>query len=151
MTLLPFGLFAVCLGIALTLQIGSNSILGRALDNPSLAAAINMVVGVVLSAGVVLVGRWPLPSAERIRAVPWWAWLLGGLLGTAYLNGYLYLAPRLGAAGLVSCIVAGQLTFAVIADHFGWIGLPQHNASMTRWLGCVLVVAGATLVLRKTA
>jgi transporter family-2 protein len=151
MTLLPFGLLAVCLGIALTLQIGTNSVLGRALGNFSLSAAVNMTVGMVASALVVLLTRTPLPNLERIRSAPWWAWLCGGLLGTAYLNGYLFLAPRMGAASLVSCIVAGQLIFAVLADHLGWIGFPQHTASMTRWLGCAFIVAGVALVMRETA
>src|SRR5262249_39669022 len=72
MTLLPFGLLAVCLGVALTLQIGSNSVLGRTLGNPSLSAAINMAVGVVASALVVLASRSPLPSLEGMRTAPPW-------------------------------------------------------------------------------
>jgi uncharacterized membrane protein YdcZ (DUF606 family) len=28
----------------------------------------------------------PTPSLEQLRAAPWWTWLAGGLLGTAYLT-----------------------------------------------------------------
>jgi transporter family-2 protein len=110
-----------------------------------------MAVGVVACSLVVLASRRALPSLEGIRSAPWWAWVCGGILGTIYLNGYLYLVPRLGAAGLVSCIIAGQLTFAVIADRYGWFSFPQQGVSVARILGCVLIVAGAALVLRRAS
>ena len=58
------------------------------------------------------------------------------------------LAPRLGAAALVGFVVTGQLLFAVLADQFGWLGFAQHSASVWRYLGCVLMMAGVALIAR---
>jgi transporter family-2 protein len=62
-------------------------------------------------------------------------------MGTIYL-----LAPRLGAGELIGLVVAGQLIFSVLLDHFGWIGFAQHPASMTRLAGCALMVIGVFLI-----
>ena len=39
-----------------------------------------------------LTSEWP--SREIVRAVPWYAWLAGGLMGTIYLTGNILLAPQ---------------------------------------------------------
>ena len=139
------GALAMLCGVILTAQVGSNAALGKELDNPFLAAAINMAVGLVLTTLVVLVVAKPWPSAGEIRGVPWWAWF-GGLLGTGYLIGNILLAPKLGAAVLVGAVVSGQLLFAVLADHFGWLGFEQHSAHLGRIAGCLLMVAGVALI-----
>jgi bacterial/archaeal transporter family-2 protein len=91
-----------------------------------------------------LTSEWP--SREIVCAVPWYAWLAGGLMGTIYLTGNISLAPRLGAGELVGLVVAGQLLFSVLFDHFGWIGFAQHAASPARLAGCALMIAGVFLI-----
>jgi transporter family-2 protein len=81
-----------------------------------------------------------------IRAAPWYAWVGGGLMGTIYLTGTILLAPRIGAGELVGLVVAGQLIFSVLLDHFGWIGFAQHSASLPRLAGCALMIAGVFLI-----
>jgi transporter family-2 protein len=139
----PFG---VLLGIVLTTQVASNALLGKALDNQYIPAAVNMMIGLI--ATVVL--TWSLtpewPSREMVRAAPWYAWLAGGLMGTIYLTGTIVLAPRIGAGELVGLVVAGQLMFSVMLDHFGWIGFAQHTASLPRLAGCALMIAGVFLI-----
>jgi bacterial/archaeal transporter family-2 protein len=139
-------LAALICGAVLTTQVGGNALLGKALDNPYIPAAANMVSGLLFTVPLLLIVHKPLPAIGQLRAAPWWTWLAGGFLGTAYLTGNILLAPRLGAAALVGLVVTGQLLFAVLADNYGWLGFAQHDASLWRGLGCALMIGGVTLI-----
>jgi transporter family-2 protein len=127
-----FAPFAVLLGVVLTTQVATNAQLGKALGNDYIPAAVNMAIGLVATAALTwsLTSEWP--SREMVRAAPWYVWFAGGVMGTIYLTGNILLAPRLGAGELVGLVVAGQLIFSVLLDHFGWIGFAQHSASLPR-------------------
>ena len=93
-----------------------------------------------------LTSEWP--SREMMREAPWYAWPAGGVLGVTYLTGNILLAPKLGAGTLVGLVVAGQLIFSVLLDHFGWLGFAQHPAGVARLAGCSLMIAGVFLIFR---
>lgn len=141
-----FAPFAVLLGVVLTTQVATNTLLGKALGNPYIPATVNMVIGLFATAALMwsLTSEWP--SREMVRAAPWYAWFAGGLMGVIYLTGTILLAPKLGAGALVGLIVSGQLMFSVLLDHFGWIGFQQHSASVPRLTGCALMIAGVFLI-----
>jgi len=141
-----FAPFAVLLGVVLTTQVATNTMLGKSLDNDYIPAAGNMAIGLIATVALTwsLTPEWP--SREMVRAAPWYVWFAGGLMGTIYLTGNILLAPRLGAGELVGLVVAGQLIFSVLLDHFGWIGFEQHPASVPRLAGCALMVAGVFLI-----
>ena len=42
----------------------------------------------------------------------------------------------------------GQLTTALVFDHFGWMGLPEHPITLTRLAGVALLGAGVWLITR---
>ena len=141
-----FGSCAALLGVVLTTQIAPNALLGKALGNDYLPAAVNMVIGLVATLALTWTFTTDWPTREALRAVPWYAWLGGGLMGTIYLTGAILLAPKLGAGELVGLVVAGQLVFSVVLDHFGWIGFAQHSANPARLAGCALMIAGVFLI-----
>lgn len=105
-----------------------------------------MMVGVVLTIALVLFMTEKWPTSEAIRNAPWYGWIAGGLLGTTYLTGAILLAPKLGAAALIGLVVAGQIIFSVLLDHFGWIGFEQHSAGFARIAGCLLMLGGVFLI-----
>src|SRR5262249_22802051 len=80
------------------------------------------------------------------QAPPWM--LLGGVMGALYIGGTIILAPRLGAATMVSLIIAGQIVASVILDHYGWFGLAQHGITLWRVVGVTLLISGVFLVQR---
>ncbi len=143
---LLFGFFALLCGVVLTAQIGSNALLGKLLGDSYIPAAVNMLIGVATTGALLLLVHKPLPAAATAAAVPWWIWLAGGVLGTIYLTGNILLAPKLGAAALVGLVVTGQLLFAVLCDHFGWLGFAQHTVNLWRVVGCLLLVSGVALI-----
>jgi bacterial/archaeal transporter family-2 protein len=141
-----FAPFAVLLGVVLTTQVATNTQLGTALGNPYIPATVNMVIGFFATAILTwsLTSEWP--TREMVRSAPAYAWFAGGLMGVIYLTGTILLAPKLGAGALVGLIIAGQLLFSVLLDHFGWLGFEQHPANFARLSGCVLMIAGVFLI-----
>jgi transporter family-2 protein len=140
-------LLAVAVGAALTVQVGMNATIGRALGSPLWASVANFGVGLValLLAAFAIAPR--LQPASLGQA-PAWAWA-GGLLGAAYVASATLLGPRIGALALVAFVLAGQLGSALLVDQFGWLGFPRAPVTPTRLLGVALLVGGALLVLRR--
>jgi transporter family-2 protein len=139
---------AVLLGAVLTAQVATNAQLGKATDNPYIPATVNMAFGLIVTVILTwaLTSQWP--SREMLREAPWYLWPAGGVLGVTYLTGNILLAPKLGAGALVALVVAGQLIFSVLLDHFGWLGFAQHSAGVARLAGCALMIAGVFLISR---
>ena len=139
---------AVLLGAVLTAQVATNAQLGKVLGNPYIPATGNMAFGLIVTVILTwaLTSQWP--SREMMREAPWYLWPAGGVLGVTYLTGNILLAPKLGAGALVALVVAGQLIFSVLLDHFGWLGFAQHSAGVARLAGCALMIAGVFLISR---
>lgn len=90
-----------------------------------------------------------LPKAEAIETTkpPVWAYL-GGLSGavtvmltSTTVNGVLALSGTL-ALGLV-----GQAGYSLLADRFGWFGLPRQKISLSDWGALALILAGSFLII----
>lgn len=138
-------IFALLSGAAITAQAGANSQLKQSLRDPLIALTVNYIFGLVGVMLVLIFARVPLPTMQKMATAPWWAWM-GGLLGVLYGLSVVFLASRMGAATLISAVVTGQLVFALVVDHFGWIGFEVHRASAPRILGCALMVGGFALI-----
>ena len=138
---------AVLVGVGLTLQVGINAIAGGRLGSPLFGAVVNFAVGLVALIAVAMVFA-PRPQPASFASLPAWAWT-GGLLGALYVASTTVLGPRLGAAPLLALTLAGQLVAAVIVDHYGAVGFPQHTFGWERGFGVALLMAGALLIMRK--
>ncbi len=140
-------ILAFVAGMALTIQVGINSTLRRGLGNPGMATLVSFLVGTVGLALYLLVTRAGLPTEAAIASVPSWAWF-GGLVGAFYVATTVIVGPRLGSATLLALVVLGQLLAALVIDHFGWIGFPQHPLSTLRILGAIMLFGGVLLIVR---
>lgn len=141
-----FALFAAAL---LPIQSALNAATGRALGRPALVVLISLTGSAVfmLGAGAVT-GQFAALESERWGRVPWWAWP-AGVCGAIFLLSQPVVVPRIGAAFYASLAVTAQIIAAVVLDHFGVLGLPQHDATPGRLLGAALLVAGVVLVARS--
>ncbi|MNJ64742.1 hypothetical protein D3C77_607150 [compost metagenome] len=68
------------------------------------------------------------------------------MLGALYVAGAAALTPRLGAAGFLVLVVAGQIITAVVADHYGVMGLGGKPLNLARLAGVALILCGVLLV-----
>jgi transporter family-2 protein len=140
-------LLGIVSGLGLTLQIGMNSKLRTVLQNANTAALISFLVGTVALVGLLIATRTPMPERDTLASVPVWAWF-GGLMGAFYVAISTVVASQLGTASLLGLALLGQLAMAMVADHFGWMGLPEHPITLTRLAGVALLGAGVWLITR---
>jgi transporter family-2 protein len=139
-----FLLGSVVLGTGLTLQIAMNTRMRAFASGPFGAALMSFVVGALALAMVLALARAPWPGRELAQA-PWWTWC-GGLMGALYVLGAVLIAPRIGPGPLLALVVMGQMSAALVLEHYGWLGTVRHPVSVVRILGVVLIVVGAALV-----
>jgi transporter family-2 protein len=140
-------MLGIVAGLGLTVQVGMNTQLRKVLHSANLAALISFLVGTLALVLLVAALRTPVPTREAFAAVPVWAWL-GGLLGAFYVASSTVVAVELGATTLLGLALVGQLTTALVLDHFGWLGLPVNPVTWTRILGVALLGVGVWLVSR---
>lgn len=79
--------------------------------------------------------------------VPWY-YLLGGVLGAAYVFTALVTVSSIGAGGVAAATITGQLTASIVLDRLGVLGLDQTPITLERALGVVLLLAGTYLIVR---
>ncbi len=139
-----FYILGLCGGVLAVTQGGSNAQLKKSLEAtlPPLWFSYLSGAAVILIASLVLRVH---PPIEKFGQVPWWAWI-GGSFGAGYVIIQISLAEKLGAATMTGLLVTGQIIFSVIVDNFGWLGFEQHNASIGRIAGALIMIAGLFLV-----
>jgi len=134
-----------CAGGLVALQAPINAGLGKATGGLPAALVSFSVGSLCLAAIVVLSGKAAgLGSTFDVS----WYYLVGGLLGAAYVTTALLAVSSIGAGGVAAATVTGQLTAAVVIDRLGLFGLDQVPFSFARLAGVGLLFAGTYLVLR---
>jgi transporter family-2 protein len=129
----------------IALQAPINAGLGK--ETGSLAAAlVSFGIGTLALAAIVIVSgkAGGVPDAANVQ----WYYLLGGLLGAAYVFSALVLVDEIGAGGVAAATVTGQLTTSVVLDRLGVLGLEQTPITATRLFGVLLLLTGTYLVVR---
>ncbi len=141
-------LAAFVVGIGLPIQIAMNSGIRNALGHPLWGALANFAVGLVALVVVGVLMRIPIPSAAAVATPSLWSWL-GGFLGAIYVVGSILLGPKLGATTYFALIICGQLCASMVLDQFGLLGYPLQPISLLRFIGVLMLIAGAVLVVRN--
>jgi bacterial/archaeal transporter family-2 protein len=138
-------LAALGAGVSVAVQQVLNGSLRGSLNSPAWAAFVSYLGGLLTMVVVLVVMREQMPSWKLVTATPWWSWS-GGILGGVFILLMILLLPSLGAATLLALVVAGQMSAAVLMDHFGAFGLTQHSVSVSRLLGVALIIGGVVLI-----
>lgn len=140
-------LLGIVSGFGLTLQVGMNSKLRTVLQSANTAALVSFLVGTIALVGLLIATRAPLPARDTLAAVPAWAWF-GGLMGAFYVAISTVVASQLGTTSLLGLALLGQLATALLVDHYGFMGLPEHPITLVRLAGVALLGAGVWLITR---
>lgn len=138
-------LLAVVSGAVLPVQAALNAKMGKAVGDPVYAALISFVVG---SLGLLLyciITKVELSQISQAGTVDWSVWS-AGLLGAFYVAAVIILVPKIGAALTFGLVVTGQLTFSVLIDHYGLLGLSVHPFNWQRLAGIALIIGGVLLI-----
>jgi bacterial/archaeal transporter family-2 protein len=118
-----------------------NGALRNALTNPWLASIVSFVPVVALLAVLWLCQPRPLPTAEGLANMPWWA-PLGGVIGAFAVIAGLLFVDKVGAGALAGLTITANILMSLAIDHFGLFGVPRHALSSGRVIGALLMVAG---------
>ena len=81
------------------------------------------------------------------RSIPWYT-LGAGAFGLIVISSMSYMIPRIGIAGALITLLAGQLIVGSIVDHFGWLGVAQRAMDLPRIIGLIVVMAGVWLTVK---
>lgn len=81
------------------------------------------------------------------RSVPWYT-LGAGALGLIVISSMGYMIPRIGVAGALITLLAGQLLVGSFLDHFGLLGAAQRAIDLPRIIGLGVVMLGVWLTVK---
>ena len=122
-----------------------NGALRTSIVNPWIATLISFGLIVALFVIVAAIFPRPLPTAEGITKMPWWA-PLGGIIGAVAVIVGLLFVDRVGAGPLAALTVSANLLMSVAIDHFGWLNVSEHAITPLRAIGAVVMIIGVALI-----
>jgi transporter family-2 protein len=140
-------LLAFGAGISFICQQAVNARLSAEVGSAWWAGFISYLGGTVVMLAIATALREPWPSGALAQGSHWLSWT-GGLFGSIYVAASILLIPRFGAAVVIALIIAGQMVGALLFDQLGLLSIPTHPLSVARFVGAVLLVTGAALVVR---
>jgi bacterial/archaeal transporter family-2 protein len=132
-------------GGLIALQPALNAELGRVTGNIA-AALISFAVGTLVLAALVGISGQAEGLGETF-SVPWY-YLLGGILGAAWVFTALVMVSTIGAGGVAAATITGQLTASIVLDRLGVLGLDEEPITVERVVGVGLLLAGTYLIVR---
>lgn len=140
-------LIPLLVGMGVVIQSGANTQLRSMLGSPFLAALISFSTGALslLILNIFMGTELSLLSQDNLLRTRWWMWL-GGILGAFFITSVIFIAPIIGPSKLFGLIIASQLIFSVIVDHYGWMGFEVQPINLRKLIGVLLLIAGAFLV-----
>jgi transporter family-2 protein len=122
-----------------------NGALRNALGNPWLASLVSFLPVVAFLAVLWLCVPRPLPTADGLDGMPWWA-PLGGLVGAFAVVAGLLFVNKVGAGAFAGLTITANIVMSLVIDQFGWFGMEVHPLSLGRIIGGLLMVFGIALV-----
>ena len=140
----PF-LIAAISGIAMAIQGTLNSSLSQKTSLLSATLAVH-IIGTLVALIAALAWRTPLLKYHWI-SVPWYLYL-GGILSVLIVGLVAVSIPKVGVCNATTAIIIGQVSMAVLIDHFGWLGMNRLPWTPWQLVGIALFAAGAKLLFR---
>ena len=138
-------LFMALTGALIAMQPAINAGLGKATGSLP-AALVSFAVGTLLLAAIVVLSGKAGGLTSTLDMS--WYYLLGGVLGAAYVFAALSTVGSIGAGGVAAATITGQLTMSVLIDRLGILGLEQTPITAPRIVGVGLLLAGTFLIVR---
>lgn len=146
-TQLLYAFWALAAGCMIAAQSLINARLALYVGGPVWAAFTSFLVGTILifALGFLLKGKLPDLQIDNIQ---WWM-LLGGVLGAGFVITSISVVPHLGVTAMIALFIAGQLTAAMLLDHFGVLSAFARPITLQKTFGICLLIAGAFIILKS--
>lgn len=140
----PF-LVATISGIAMAIQGTINASLSQKTSLISATFVVH-IVGTLVAFIVVLAWRAPFLK-HPWSSIPWYLYL-GGVLSVIIVGLVAVSIPKIGVCNATTAIIIGQVSMAVLIDHFGWFGMSRLPWSPWQLVGIGFFAVGAKLLFR---
>lgn len=140
----PF-LIATISGITMAVQGTINSQLSQKTSLISTTFIVH-IIGTLVALIAVLAWRAPLLNYNW-SSVPWYLYL-GGVLSVIIVGLVAVSIPKVGVCNATTAIIIGQVSMAVLIDHFGWFGISRLPWSPWQLIGIIFFAVGAKLLFR---
>jgi bacterial/archaeal transporter family-2 protein len=141
---LPLIALMLLIGFVLTLHLAMNSQVGALVKNPRMGNALFWTIGAITAIIIGLTG-WDPTFFTKLKEVPVWL-LTAGIMGGLLVFGIAWAMPQIGAGKAFVLMIAGQVFSGMIFSHFGWLGSPVEPFTVIKFIGVVLLIAGAAIV-----
>lgn len=142
--LLPL-IIAALSGLAMTFQGTINAALKDKVGVGPMAVTVHLTGLLVSLATLLFTGG---PKLQEFKNAPFYSYL-GGALNVGIIGGVAWAIAKTGATLGISAILFGQLTTAVLLDHFGLFSLEKIPVSWLRLAGVALMLVGMRLAIHK--
>jgi len=139
-------MLTVFAGGLIAMQAPINSMLGRSVGTFA-AASFSFIVGTAALVLITLLVGGGFGDLGEARHLSWY-YLMGGVLGAVYVTTALVAVRELGAGGVTSATIAGQLTLSLVIDQLGILGVDERAITWDRVLGVLLLAVGTVLIVR---
>lgn len=147
MSMFVFALvLAAIAGIAMAMQGSLNAVLGRHIGLLETTFIVHLLG--TLTVLILIMLRLGSGDFSQWKGAPWYVYL-GGALGVLIIFAVAFALPRTGVANATTAIIVGQVTMAMLVDHFGLFGLDKIPFSWWKGLGLVFLGAGGYFMLCK--
>jgi len=140
-----FFIIALIAGISMAIQGSLNSVFGKIVGLWEATFVVH-IIATTLVAIIIFILNLNKGDFSNLAEAPWYTYL-GGILNVIILYGVVISMPELGVANATTIIIAGQVTTAVIIDHFGFWGLDAVPFQWIKLLGAVFLAVGVRLML----
>jgi len=132
------------IGFVLTLHLAMNAQVGNMVKNPRMGNALFWTIGAI-TAIIIGISGWDPAFFSNLKGVPLWL-LTAGIMGGALVFGIAWAMPKLGAGTAFVLMIAGQVISGMIFSHFGLLGSPVQPVTLVKFIGVLLLTAGAAIV-----
>lgn len=141
---IPF-VIAIISGISMAIQGTLNSSLSQ---KTSIFAATLLVhvIGTIVAFIALLAWRAPILNLNW-GTIPWYSYL-GGVLSVIIIGLVATSIPKIGVCNATTAIIIGQVTMAVVIDHYGWFGTTKLPWNAWQFVGVGFFAVGAKLLFR---
>jgi transporter family-2 protein len=134
-------------GIGIPVMAALNGTLGTKYGSPAFAASVLFFVGLCISVAFIFAvegGLKPFPKTS----LPFYFYL-GGFFVAFYILSITWVVPRFGVGNAVAWVLLGQIISMAVIDQFGLLGAPIYAITLRRFIGLILMSAGAFLAVRR--
>ena len=135
--------FTVFLGIILAVHLAMNGRVGSALENPRVGNAVFWTIGAITAILIGLTG-WRAGALDGLRNISPFL-LTAGALGACLVFAIAWMLPNVGARFVFITLIAGQILGGMILSHFGWLGSPVQQLTLTNVVGAAIMLLGVVV------